>query len=153
MTLNTRIKALVALGNWMRETLSANDLLLQQIYFGNRWFTPENTRQAIIAIANNFLNETQLNHWLSAYSISENIAPKKVGLIMAGNIPMVGFHDLLCVLISGNHAVIKLSSKDHLLLPEITNQLIGIEPDFKSQISYSERLNNMDAVIATGSDN
>ncbi len=153
MSFNTRITALVALGSWMQEELAMNNALLQQIYFGNRWFTPENTRQAIQSIAENFLSEAKLNAWLLPFNIIEGTAPKKVGIIMAGNLPMVGFHDLLCVLITGNTAVIKLSSKDSLLLPPITKQLVSTAPAFSGHIIYAERFNNMDAVIATGSNN
>lgn len=116
----------------------------------NPWFTEDNVRMAVSGIAR-FLNKEKLQAWTSTYAFNNN--PKKVALIMAGNIPMVGFHDLLCVLISGHLAVMKLSSKDSVLIKFLAQKLISIEPQFENKIEFAERLKNFDAVIATGSDN
>ena len=78
---------------------------------------------------------------------------KKVGLVLAGNIPMVGFHDVLCVLMSGNRAVTKLSSKDSVLMNYLRNELIKIDTEFEKLWIVVERIKDIDAVIATGSDN
>lgn len=117
----------------------------------NGWFTEENVRQAIGGIVS-MLKSLELESWLTAYSNFEGQG-KKVGVIMAGNIPMVGFHDMLCVLMSGHRVMAKLSSEDSLLLPAIAKMLIDIEPRFESNIRFVQRLKEMDAVIATGSDN
>jgi hypothetical protein len=153
MNIEMRLKAFTTLGNWMLHHLMENEPLLLQVYFHNRWFTIENTRKAIDAIARNFLNDAALRQWTSAYPYSEPAVPKRVGLIMAGNLPLAGFHDLLCVLVAGHAAVIKLSSKDKILLPAITAQLIEIEPRFKPLVIYADVLKQPDAVIATGGNN
>jgi len=153
MNVDARLKALAALGKWMNEDLLRDENLLQQVYYHNRWFTVENTRQSIQAIAEYFLDEAKLKQWLKAYTLNEPTASKRVGIIAAGNLPLVCFHDMLCVLVSGNCVVIKLSSKDKILLPHITAQLLKIEPQFKSQIVYADFLKQIDSVIATGGNN
>ncbi|MGB1041509.1 MAG: acyl-CoA reductase [Flavobacteriales bacterium] len=116
----------------------------------NGWFTEDNVRNSIAGIVS-MLKEVELESWLEKYNVID--ANKKVGVIMAGNIPMVGFHDMLCVLISGNILLAKPSSEDNLLLPAVANLLKTIEPRFESRIHFVPKLNEFDAVIATGSDN
>lgn len=118
----------------------------------NGWYTPENVYFAIQSWAT-ALTEENLNQWLSAYTFETN-EPKNVGLILAGNIPLVGFHDFLSVLVSGNNVLIKTSSNDQFLLPFLTKYLIAIEPELSNNITFVEgKLENFDAVIATGSNN
>lgn len=123
-------------------------------FFHNGWFTEANIRSAFDGIAA-YLDEQGLRKWADSYpALKESRLPKRVGVIMAGNIPMVGFHDMLCVLLSGNIFAGKLSSDDKLLLPMLAEMLIAIEPEFKEQVSFVEgKLENLDAVIATGSNN
>ncbi|MCF6352378.1 MAG: acyl-CoA reductase [Cyclobacteriaceae bacterium] len=116
----------------------------------NRWFTPDAVEMAVGGIAL-MLRKKALEQWVTPYSFKNS--NKRIGIIMAGNIPMVGFHDLLSVLISGHIAHIKLSSQDKVLVPLITEMLISIEPQFELQIKYIDKLENIDAIIATGSDN
>lgn len=119
----------------------------------NGWFTEENVRHAMSSIGDS-LTRGKLEQWLGNYKIDENKEPKQVGLVMAGNVPMVGFHDMLCVLLSGNISVGKLSSDDRLLLPRIAEVLIDIEPGFKDRLLFTEGIfKDIDAVIATGSNN
>jgi hypothetical protein len=121
----------------------------QAIY--NGWFTPENVRQSFGGIAT-WLKEEELASWVANYSYSQ--VPRKIAIIMAGNIPLVGFHDFLSVLISGNTAVCKLSSDDNKLLPILGAHLIEFVPELKERLFFSTgRLPAFDAVIATGSDN
>ena len=118
----------------------------------NGWFVESNVRKAVKAIADN-LTPQKLTDWLSDYNC-ETEPLNRVGVIMASNIPLVGFQDYLCVIISGNVLVAKLSKQDSLLLPFITKVLIDIEPNFSSRITFTEgKLENMDAFIATGSNN
>lgn len=118
----------------------------------NGWFTSENILYSFERWAE-LLSFTQLQDWLSAYEMDKNTS-KTVALIMAGNIPLVGFHDFLCTLISGNKALIKLSSNDKVLLPLVAQYITEIEPSLANQISFVEgKLEDFDAVIATGSDN
>ncbi len=120
-----------------------------QLY--NGWFTKENVLKSLSGIAH-LLKKADLQKALAQGS--DPLHPKTVAIIMAGNIPAVGFHDLLCVLLSGNKALIKLSSDDPILIPFLLEILVSIAPDFKEQIAYAEnKLSNFDAVIATGSNN
>ncbi|SFA90942.1 Acyl-CoA reductase (LuxC) [Flavobacterium swingsii] len=118
----------------------------------NGWYTEENVYFSINSWAK-ALTEENLEKWLSNYSFPE-VEPKTVGLILAGNIPLVGFHDFLSVLISGHKVLIKTSSNDQHLLPFLAKYIIAVNPEFKNYITFVEgKLENFDAVIATGSDN
>lgn len=126
--------------------------LLQRTSNNNPWFTESNVKHAINGILH-MLNPSRLEKWTFSYDLSGE-GLRKVAIVMAGNIPLVGFHDFLCVLLSGNVAVIKPSSKDNVLLPALINMLTTIEPRFAERIRFEhEQLKNFDAVIATGSDN
>lgn len=117
----------------------------------NSWFTEDNVRNSLENCIT-FLDENELNKWVSKYNFtSEKL--KKVGLILAGNIPLVGFHDILSVLISGNIALIKLSSEDNYLIKEILKILVKLEPKFIARFEYVEMLKEAEAFIATGSNN
>lgn len=128
--------------------------MLDDTFYKNQWFTTENSRFALAAISD-WLRLQKLNSWTSTYSFPElELKPKRIGLIMAGNIPLVGFHDILCVLISGHIAVLKMSKLDQTLLQWIVKELVQIEPKFNDCIQVEEHImKDIDAVIATGSDN
>lgn len=131
--------------------------LIQLSQSHNGWYTPENVYFSIQSWAT-ALTEENLDKWISAYSFDsaqdDNKKEKNVGLILAGNIPLVGFHDFLSVLISGNNVLIKTSSNDQFLLPFLAKYIIAIEPEFADKITFVEgKLENFDAVIATGSNN
>lgn len=153
MTVQQRINAFVKLGDHMAilspeafESISLNARL------ENPWFTNENVKRALTGIAQ-YLQEDNLKKWVSGYALNPQ-EPKTVAIVMAGNIPLVGFHDLLCVLISGHHAQLKLSSKDSKLIQYLIKHLIWLEPEFGKAIIIKEnKLENFNAVIATGSDN
>ena len=115
-------------------------ILLSQSH--NGWYTPENVNFSIQLWAK-ALAEENLDKWLSAYNFPFDFAQgdKSVGLILAGNIPLVGFHDFLSVLITGNNVLIKTSSNDHFLLPFLAKYLIAIEPEFSSKITFIEYFN------------
>ncbi len=150
MDLNQRIDTLVALG---KELENISDEKLNEAYLHNKWFVIDNIRKSLTAIKNNFLNQEKLEDWVSVYKISDTDTNKKIGIIMAGNIPLVGFHDLLCVFISGHTAIIKLSSKDEILMKHIIKLFHKINPKTKDLIIEKERLKDIDAIIATGSNN
>lgn len=167
MDLKERIKSFALLGQSLRESLNNNleisagndndrsliRTLIETEVNRNPWFTPENVRRAIVAIANE-LTEENLIKWTSTYDINDEENPIRVAVIMAGNIPVVGFHDFLTVLITGNNLLAKTSSKDSILLHGITSILCKINPEFKERIVLTDStLANFDAVIATGSDN
>lgn len=118
----------------------------------NGWFTPEQVYFSIQSWSK-ALTEENINQWLQPYDFSK-VQPKTVGLILAGNIPLVGFHDFLSVLISGHKVLVKTSSNDQKLLPFLAHYLISIQPEIKDYITFTEgKLENFDAVIATGSNN
>jgi hypothetical protein len=172
MTINKRIKAFVLLGNFLKQfgnnaakqndNKKLNDLfyndfeeLIKIVHYRNTWFTPENVKTAVEEISH-MLEEKGLIDWVADYlpELSDGKKTKNIAVIMAGNVPMVGFHDMLCVLISGNKLTAKLSSSDNLLLPFVSKVLIAIEPEFATRIQFTDKqLHNIDAVIATGSNN
>ncbi|MBT8182716.1 MAG: acyl-CoA reductase, partial [Eudoraea sp.] len=168
-TLDQRFNAFVKLGEFLRnfaEISLANsgsadesnewhlrfDNAINLAGHKNGWFTKQQVMFAIKAWAEQ-LTERTLNSWLKHYSLTTN-KHKTVAVIMAGNIPLVGFHDFVAALISGNRVLTKCSSSDNILLPFIANYLIHIEPELANEITFSEgRLTKFDVVIATGSNN
>ena len=120
----------------------------------NPWFTEKNINYALRQWAN-ILTENNIGKWLKPYdAFSGNIHESVIGVVLAGNLPIVGFHDFLSVVMSGNKFLGKLSSSDKHLLPAIADILIKIEPKLKTKIIFTEeRLKNFDAIIATGSNN
>jgi hypothetical protein len=120
----------------------------------NPWFTEENCRYALSGLAN-MLKRDKFEKWVSSYNISEvSNNPKTIAVIMAGNIPAVGFHDFLCVLISGNIFLGKLASQDKIIPKAIADLLIEINNDLKDYILFEDNIiKNFDAIIATGSNN
>jgi hypothetical protein len=147
-----RINTLSTLG----QQLSAPDEELTQLinteHIYNAWFTPESVTNAVTSIGK-MLNADDLSAWLNKYDLSKSTEPKKIGLILAGNIPLVGFHDVLCVLVTGNHALIKASTQDARLIKHVLKMLVAIDDSFADNFSFVERLIDFDAVIATGSNN
>ncbi len=126
----------------------------QKAFTENRWFIPEFIEHSARSIAANYLAPGQLQKLISTYQIpDQNHAPKKVGIVMAGNIPMVGFHDMLCVFLTGNIAVIKPSSKDQVLIKHLVSKMIDWNENAAEYFIISERLKGCDAYIATGSNN
>ena len=169
MKLERRIYAFAELGKFLSQFSQSNiekkeNVMLNDLFFDavklqvnrasefNSWFTKDNVLYAIESWAK-LLNSNTLTGWTSAYNL-ENSNPKTVAVIMAGNIPLVGFHDFLSVLISGHQIRIKQSSNDKHLLPLLAKYLEYIEPEFKGKIHFTEgKLTDFDATIATGSNN
>lgn len=155
MNLQDRIDGLVRLGKYMLSEESAWKDAKQKATAENSWFIPGFIELAVKNIAENFLKEKNLEAFIANYQLSPlgRNNPQTVGLVMAGNIPLVGFHDLLCVFISGHLALVKTSSKDETLVKHLVNVLINWQPEVNEQIRFSEMLKNCDAYIATGSYN
>jgi Acyl-CoA reductase (LuxC) len=151
LSLDQRIDLLCKLGDYMGhnslEWMDAQDRAVQ----ANAWFTAGHISLAVENIVDQFLQKDKLQHWLAAYTLPKS--PKKVGIVTAGNIPLVGFHDFLCGFICGHHLLLKLSSKDGVLLKHLVGKLIEWEPAVAEQVEIAERLNAADAFIATGSNN
>lgn len=153
MSALTQEKVIIAFNKLGKLLTNPTDILGNAFYTAestNAWFTAENIKKSILSFAE-MLNETDLSVWFK--SVKFSTAPKKVGLILAGNIPLVGLHDVLSVLATGNIALIKLSSADDKLIKAVIAELVKIEPAFEDKIEYVERLKDFDAVIATGSNN
>ncbi len=151
--LSDRISAFIRLGNRISELESdEKQTLFQQAQNQNAWFTPQSLEQALKGIQV-LLDAQALEKWVATYSFSETDQPQQIGLMLAGNIPGVGFHDILAVLIAGHSACIKLSSQDSALPLWLLTQLKAIEPRFSDRIHLEELLKNKQAYIATGSDN
>lgn len=151
MNLQERIDGLARLGHKIGQlTEEEKSEICRKAEHGNAWFTSQSVLSALQGIAK-FLDRSTLQNWSDKYAISDN--GKTIGLVMAGNIPMVGFHDLLAVVISGNIAAVKTSSQDDFLITLIIRWLEDIDGRFATLIKKEERLNHVDAVIATGSDN
>ncbi|HXB44341.1 MAG TPA: acyl-CoA reductase [Puia sp.] len=154
MELQQRVDLLVQLGDYMQsEDLQWKDAM-QKASSENAWFTAEFTALAVKNIASAFLQRNKLASWTQHYHLPRvNASPKNIGLVMAGNIPLVGFHDFLCIFISGHSQTIKPSSKDKILIKHLAEKLFSFDQTLRNAISFSEMLKNCDAYIATGSNN
>lgn len=153
MNLNDRVRVLDTLGKKLKSITEKEFLeLVDRTKNQNPWFTEESIQMSLTGISK-FLQKDVLVQWASSYQLPDHFTDKIIALIAAGNIPLVGFHDLLCVLLSGHRALIKVSSKDAVLLPYMISLLKEIEPALEDRIQREERLKKFDAVIATGSDN
>jgi hypothetical protein len=154
MDLQQRIDLFVRLGEYMENGNNEFQLIKEKASRENPWFVPEFIDLSIKNISGNFLNRNKLNEWVNDYKIrDENREIKTAGIVMAGNIPLVGFHDLLSVFISGNKAVIKTSSKDEVLIKHLVQKMFEWEATVKDYISFASDLKGCDAYIATGSNN
>ena len=152
MNLQERKTLLERLGSYMLGNDSEWLTAKRKAYAENPWFIPEFIDLAAENIASRFLTAAALNELSERYALpDENPAPKKIGIVMAGNIPMVGFHDMLCVIMSGHHAMIKTSSKDTVLISHLVNKMK--EWETKLPVTISEMIKGCDAYIATGSNN
>lgn len=169
MTLPHKKMILVEVGKFLSQfsentTSERSDVLKNDLFFAefdalirlsqshNGWYTPDQVYFAVQSWAK-ALTLINLDHWLEKYTLEET-SPKTIGLILAGNIPLVGFHDFISVLLSGHRTLVKTSSSDQHLLPFIARYIIAIAPEFENFIMFtSGKLENFDAVIATGSTN
>ncbi|MGX5817024.1 acyl-CoA reductase [Chitinophaga lutea] len=159
MELSQKVAALERLGRYLggegtaeeQEALATAKMRAGQV---NGWFTPEFTDLAIDNIRRYFLDRAALENWLAQYpGFGYPAAPKKVGIVTAGNIPLVGFHDWLAGWLSGHDIRLKLSSKDNILLPHLLSQLERWYPEAAPVATIQETLKDCDAYIATGSNN
>ena len=154
MNLQYRIDLLVRLGEYI---LSENEHWKEnkeKAAYENGWFIPAFTDLASNSIARNFLQKEILEKWSASYQLPPaQSSPKTIGIVMAGNIPLVGFHDLLCVFIAGHRAKVKTSSKDEVLIKHLVDKLIEWDDDVASYITFGGMLKGCDAYIATGSNN
>ena len=151
VSVEKRTELLVRLGKYMLGDSETWEDVKHRASDANAWFTIEHIDIAVTNIVKELLEEGRLREWLSAYKLPA--APRKVGIVMAGNIPLVGFHDFLCGLLSGHRILIKLSSKDEVLLKHLIGKLTECEPQVAEHVQIAEQLKDCDAYIATGSNN
>ena len=151
MDVNYRIEAFSQLGEKLQNQSTLPSDIIFKAEQQNNWFTSENISLAINSLCQ-VLEAKALETWVNSYNLN-GVKPKKIGTIMAGNIPLVGFADFLAIIMSGHTAKIKLSSQDNILLPYLVELLLEIAPELASQIQFVEQLKDIEAVIATGSDN
>ncbi|MBW8683257.1 acyl-CoA reductase [Chitinophaga rhizophila] len=147
-----KVAALVRLGQY----LSGNDSALQTVkdraFQANGWFTHNFIDLSLQNICRYYLDESKLNSWLSGYP-APTASPRSVGIVAAGNIPLVGFHDWLCGFLSGHQVRLKLSSKDTVLMQHVIDKMSEWYPQYAQQTLVQDMLKNCDAYIATGSNN
>jgi hypothetical protein len=153
MNLEERITIMGKLGRYLMGNDDKLNKVKQEAYQKNKWFTEEFINYSFKNISENYLDEQILKNWVSYYHIDDNIRSQKIGVVMAGNIPLVGFHDFLSVFITGHQQLIKLSDKDDVLLAHIIDKFKEWNPKVSSLIMTSELLKDCDAFIATGSNN
>ncbi len=150
MNVQERINIMVKAGEYLLADTEDWQQAKQHAFYKNGWFTNEFSQQSATSIAKNFLTQEALQKWVAHYHVDDNISPKNVGIVMAGNIPMVGFHDMLAVFISGHYQTVKLSSKDDVLLKHLVKYLYNLENEIQNYISFADMLKGCDAYIATG---
>jgi hypothetical protein len=163
-TLYNRIKAFEKLGILFSNKFTENsskeseywnselDKAIDLAYKYNTWFTEDSVKKALNEWSKQ-LNYNSLKNWTDQYKI-EDKSEKKIAIIMAGNLPLVGFHDLLCGLIMNFHCIVKLSSDDKILIPFIVEYLDSIVPGIKNQVKFTTNpIKDFNGVIATGSNN
>ena len=154
MNLQQRIKLLVELGDYILSEDPLWQSAKEKAAAENGWFSSDFIEKAVVNIVNQFLQKDKLEAWASHYGLPDQIHhPKNIGIVMAGNIPLVGFHDFLSVFITGHRQTIKPSSKDKTLIRHLVQQLNSCGSLPADQITFSDMLKGCDGYIATGSNN
>lgn len=152
MNLSERIKSLLHLGEILQDLDDESiKLIIEKASIENPWFTETNIRLALSAIRDQFLTQDALLFLVNKYHIDDQIAPKIIGLVLAGNIPLVGFHDVLCCYLTGHYSQIKLSDKDSILMQYVIDTIQSSHKDATTYFTVVDKLKDYDAAIATGS--
>jgi len=152
MNLQQRIHLLQALKNYMLSEDTEWAEAKENANYHNAWFLPEFINLSVKNLAESLLNDTVIQQVVKTYVLSdEPISQKTVGIVMAGNIPLVGFHDMICVFLSGHKQLIKPSSKDDVLIRHLVAKMVLWDGEIAELIIFGESLRNCDAYIATGS--
>ncbi len=150
MNLQNRIKLIQTLSDYLKQNDTTWQEVKQYATAKNPWFTESFINLAVDSIVENYLEINSLHAWISHYQLNDLLEVKNIGIVMAGNIPMVGFHDFLTTFISGHRQTIKFSSKDDLLLKHLIHQMFEWNEEAKKHIEIAEQLKGCDAYIATG---
>ena len=151
MSVYKRIEILEKVGEYFSD-VTVVDEIAARAYSANSWFEPRFVKQSLEAICKEFLNKEKLQQWLAPYCIEDEISIQQtVGIICAGNVPLVGFHDFLCCYVLGVPVKLKLSSRDNVLMRLVINEILKHDKDYAKKFAFVERLTDFNAVIATGS--
>ncbi|MFY7965182.1 MAG: acyl-CoA reductase [Chitinophagaceae bacterium] len=153
MNVEQRIEILSRLRNYLSSNNESWQVVKEEAFRANPWFNIEFIELAVNNIINEFLETDKLKNWIGKYRVREDHTNKIVGIVMAGNIPLVGFHDFLCVFICGHKSLIKASSKDEVLIKHIVLKLKEWDASLENVINFAQTLKGCDAYIATGSNN
>lgn len=153
MNLAERITLMVKLGKYLMEDNEELKAVKKKAFEKNKWFTEEFIDFSFKNISNHYLNSEKLKAWIQYYHIDDNIQAQLIGVVMAGNIPLVGFHDFLSVFISGHQQLIKLSEKDEVLMKHLLEKLCEWDQSVRQVVSIKPMLKDCNAYIATGSNN
>ena len=155
LELKERVDLLVVAGKKLATAMDNPELstIFSMAESSNQWFTQANIRKSIEAISSCYTDRNKIEKWLSAYSVSESSKPKILGLLLAGNIPFVGIHDIISGFIAGHHLHIKYSDKDSYLMPFFVKLITEQDSRAEAYFTEVERMNDIDMVIATGSNN
>lgn len=154
MTIDERIALLVQLGEYMSDEAEAWQTAQQKAFADNNWFIPEFIKLSVANIVRQFLQHGVLKKLSEDYNMpAETEHPKKVGIVLAGNIPLVGFHDVLCTFLSGHRAIFKPSSKDTALIKHLIEKMVEWNSNAAHFLQIRELLKGCDAYIATGGNN
>lgn len=152
MTLQERIDAVVFLADILTHPSEIVRSAMSRAKEANVWFTGNSIENSFTSIASEYLDRKKIENWIDRYTITDK-SPKTIGIVAAGNIPLVAFHDILCCFISGHRSKIKQSTKDEILFPSLLNEWQQVQPGISQYIEIVDRIKDIDAVIATGSDN
>jgi hypothetical protein len=154
MKLEQRIDLLKSLGTYCLSSEPTWEAAKRKAHAVNGWFIPEFVEEAVRRIVTGYLQPDLLTAWAKRYAVAaENTHPRTVGVVMAGNIPLVGFHDFLSIFISGHRQLIKPSVRDEVLIRHLVEHLTEMDPAVAERVGFAERLNGCDAYVATGSNN
>ena len=154
MNLQERIDLLERLKDYLLSDDTEWKQARERASIENSWFIPSFVNMASDNIARYFLNKKTLEQWTASYQLpAVNTNPKSIGIVMAGNIPLVGFHDFLCVFITGHKAIIKPSTRDQVLIRHLADKMISWNDSVGNIIQFADMLKGADAYIATGSNN
>ena len=147
MTIDERIDLLAQLGDYLQSDGEFLKAVMHRTAFNNKWLTIENCNKVAQAIGKHYLNKTALYDWIKHYDCKENIAPKKVAIILSGNVPLAGWQDIVAVFAAGHHSLIKISDSDEYLIPHLIKQMMAWNPASANYFEIGDFIKGFDAIL------